>query len=104
MHAPAAPGETVIVYMTGLGQVSGTIAAGEPAPLDHPLTVLGPVDVQIGDMNVKPAFAGLAPGWAGLYQVNFTIPRNLLSDSYALKVTTKGGSCVPQPVPIGIRN
>jgi uncharacterized protein (TIGR03437 family) len=84
--------------------VNSAIAAGEAAPVDHPVTVASPVEVQIGDMNVKPDFAGLAPGWAGLYQVNVTIPRNLPNNSYPLKVTTKGGSCVPQLVPIGVRN
>ena len=32
--------------------------------------------VTIGGVPVTPSFAGLAPGWVGLYQVNVQVPAN----------------------------
>ena len=40
--APAKPGETVSVYMTGLGCVRDAIQAGQPAPASPPLRRLRP--------------------------------------------------------------
>jgi uncharacterized protein (TIGR03437 family) len=33
------------------------------------------VTVTIGGVPATPTFAGLAPGWVGLYQVNVQVPR-----------------------------
>ncbi|MGA2881318.1 MAG: hypothetical protein ABSG13_20405 [Bryobacteraceae bacterium] len=76
--SPATPGETLQVFMTGLGNVTPEVADGVAAP-DSPLsnTVEG-ISVFLDDgVDFAPAvvsFAGLAPGFAGLYQVNFTVP------------------------------
>ena len=68
--APSTPGETLVIYMTGLGQVDGKLDAGQPAPSAPLLRVLAPVDVQIGTSPaITPDFAGLTPGFYGLYQV-----------------------------------
>jgi uncharacterized protein (TIGR03437 family) len=78
--SPAKAGETVQLFLTGLGAVSGNVNAGAAAPGAAPFaTVLNTVDVFLSDPNgnssqAKVTFQGLAPGLAGLYQVNFTIP------------------------------
>jgi uncharacterized protein (TIGR03437 family) len=71
---PARAGEFVILYATGLGRVQGDIAAGQAAPLDRLLPTVLAVEVRVGGQAVAPAFAGLAPGFAGLYQVNVQLP------------------------------
>jgi uncharacterized protein (TIGR03437 family) len=89
--APVTPGETLVIYMTGLGQVDGTIGAGQAAPLSPLLRVLAPVVVQIGaTTSITPDFAGLTPGFVGLYQVNVHIPLDLPPMAYLLRVSEKG--------------
>jgi uncharacterized protein (TIGR03437 family) len=80
---PAHPGETVVIYMIGDGQTSPAAVTGAavPSPPGSPLqNVPGPVEVKfggsgpIGGTIVTPIFAGLTPGFVGLYQVNVTVP------------------------------
>jgi uncharacterized protein (TIGR03437 family) len=81
--SPAKMGETVQLFLTGLGAVRPAVTAGTAAPSAQPFaTVVVPVDVFIDDNNgnstqASVAYQGLAPGLAGLYQVNFTVPTGL---------------------------
>jgi uncharacterized protein (TIGR03437 family) len=73
---PAVPGETVMVYVTGLGAVTPAVPDGAPAPA-QPLSRAAAEKQMIVFIGGKPAavsFAGLAPGFAGLYQINCKIP------------------------------
>ena len=88
--APGLPGEALVIYMTGLGQVDGSLDAGQPAPASPLLRVLAPVEVQIGETFVTPDFAGLTPGFFDLYQVNIRVPQNLPTNVYSLRVSVKG--------------
>lgn len=70
--SPAARGEWVSLYATGLGRVSPSAQSGSaPAGLS---STLGAAVVIVGTSGAEVGFAGLAPGYAGLYQVNFRIP------------------------------
>jgi uncharacterized protein (TIGR03437 family) len=92
-EAPAAAGESLVIYMTGLGQVDGKLAPGQAAPSSPLLRVLAPVLVQIGDTTpVTPDFAGLTPGFVGVYQVNVTVPLSLPAKTYPLRVSVKGNA------------
>jgi uncharacterized protein (TIGR03437 family) len=81
--SPAKMGETVQLFLTGLGAVSPAVTAGTAAPSTPPLaTVLTPVDIFIDDSNGNSSqaavtYQGLAPGLGGLYQVNFKVPTGL---------------------------
>jgi uncharacterized protein (TIGR03437 family) len=97
---PAQAGETLVIYMTGLGQVNGTLAAGQPSPANPPLTVVNPVVVTLGDVTVTPFFAGLTPGFVGVYQVNLTVPRDIPSNVYPLRVATRGNTSTPTIVQV----
>jgi uncharacterized protein (TIGR03437 family) len=84
--SPAIAGETLVVYLTGLGQVDGSLAAGDPAPASL-LSVTAQVTVDLGTgAPLKPFFAGLTPGLAGVYQVNVTLPTDLPTNVYPLRV------------------
>jgi len=76
--APVTPGETLVIYMTGLGQMDGKIGAGHAAPLSPPPRVLAPVQVQIGaTMPIALSLAGFPPGFVGVCQVNVAVPQDL---------------------------
>jgi uncharacterized protein (TIGR03437 family) len=72
---PAARGETILVFMTGLGAVSPTVAdgaAGPPGP--NTANVQASMNVFIDNTNCTVNYKGLAPGFAGLYQLNVVVP------------------------------
>jgi uncharacterized protein (TIGR03437 family) len=99
--SPAQPGETVQLYMNGLGTVTPQVADGSAAP-SSPLSYLDAIEsagffVVLNDGVDTPAnanleYAGLAPGFAGLYQVNFTIPSTgLTNGEVSLGIETNEG-------------
>jgi uncharacterized protein (TIGR03437 family) len=85
---PAKPGEYISLYATGDGQTSPPGIDGQIAqtPLPQPLL---PVTVTIGGQLVQPLYAGAAPGYAGLMQVNVQIPAGTPSGN--VPVTIQAG-------------
>jgi uncharacterized protein (TIGR03437 family) len=99
--SPATANETVVVYATGLGPVSGAMVTGKPAST----TSLQPTSpnqatASIGGINAPISFSGLSPGFVGLYQVNVQIPANL--PSLPPLIISIGGTSAP-PVPVSIQ-
>jgi len=72
--APARPGDTIVIYCSGLGPTSPPVAAGVAAPLNQLSRTVNPVRVVIGGAEAAISFAGLTPGSAGLYQINAVVP------------------------------
>jgi len=73
---PAIPGEIVSLFMNGLGPVNNQPASGSPAGVPLATTKTTPT-VNFGSQSAPVLFSGLAPGFAGLYQVNVTVPAGL---------------------------
>jgi uncharacterized protein (TIGR03437 family) len=78
---PAKAGDTLTLWAIGLGPTSPSVATGQPAPSSEPLARLTSMPVVtfgggVGSPTAVPLFAGLSPTYAGLYQVNVTIPDN----------------------------
>lgn len=68
--------------------------------MDYP--GIGPVAVTIGGRDAQVLFAGLAPGFAGLYQVNAIVPGGVAPGTGVdLTVTVSGQTS--QTVTIGVR-
>jgi uncharacterized protein (TIGR03437 family) len=86
---PAKPGETVLIYCTGLGAVLSPPADGEPG--NGQSTVATPV-VTIGGTKAIVSFSGLAPGFVGLYQVNAEVPEGLTAGNQPVAVELAGVS------------
>jgi uncharacterized protein (TIGR03437 family) len=84
--SPAEAGETVAVFMSGLGTVFPSILDGVGAPSNPPSTTSNTFTADISGTAATIAFEGLAPGFAGLYQVNIQIPAGLSSGDNAIGI------------------
>lgn len=73
---PARRGDFVILYATGGGLTNGPNTEGQPAPSNPFALTRLPVTVRFGNVDQSPFFAGLAPGFAGLLQINIFVPDN----------------------------
>jgi uncharacterized protein (TIGR03437 family) len=71
---PASAGDALVIYCTGLGAVNPAVPDGAAAPSSPPAHTVNTVAVTLGGKAVPVNFSGLAPGYAGLYQVNVTVP------------------------------
>jgi uncharacterized protein (TIGR03437 family) len=94
---PAKAGDALVIYTLGLGPTSPPVTAGASAPSEPLARVPGLTFVLIGkpfDMKqtqVEPLFAGLTPGFSGLYQINFVVPEDTpKGSSVALYLTVNG--------------
>jgi uncharacterized protein (TIGR03437 family) len=74
---PAIGGETVLIYLTGLGTVTPPVADGTAGTGRALHTADADVWVYVGGQQATIAFKGLAPGFPGLYQLNVTLPQFL---------------------------
>jgi uncharacterized protein (TIGR03437 family) len=86
---PAAAGEALTIYASGLGTVTPAIEAGIAAP-DSPLSHAAGVGLTIGGQTAQILFAGLAPGFAGLYQVNAVVPKGVASGTTPVLLSVAG--------------
>ena len=74
-QSPASAGDALVIYCVGLGNVSPSVPAGSGAPLSGPVSnTAASVSVTIGGQPAQVLFAGLTPGFPGLYQVNAVVP------------------------------
>jgi uncharacterized protein (TIGR03437 family) len=72
---PARSGTRVQVLATGLGKVKPEWPSGVPAPSSQPPTVVANVKAYLDRTPVEVTRATLAPGYAGLYLVEISLPR-----------------------------
>jgi uncharacterized protein (TIGR03437 family) len=99
---PAHPGDVLQVYVTGLGTATPN---GDPNGTVLPTGIIAPVNgdplystvatptVTIGGQAAAVLFSGLAPGYAGLYQVNVQIPSTVPpGDDVPIQISLAGAS------------
>ena len=67
---PARPGETLLIFATGLGPVTNPPGTGAAALADPISATVEPVSALVGGESMTVVLAGLVPSFAGLYQVN----------------------------------
>jgi uncharacterized protein (TIGR03437 family) len=88
---PASRGGYVSIFCTGLGPVTHQPATGSAAlvtPLSYTLTA---PTVTIGGVPALVSYAGLAPDFAGLYQVNAIVPSGISPGNTVPVVISIGG-------------
>ena len=74
---PAIGGETVLIYLTGLGTVTPPVADGTAGTGSALHTADADLVVYVGGQQATVLFKGLAHGFPGLYQLNVTLPQFL---------------------------
>ena len=89
---PVGRNQVAQLYANGLGPVTNQPPSGEPA-LGSPLSEIPastPVTVTIGGKQAQVYFAGLAPGFPALYQVNVLVPGDLSPGNQPISVAVGG--------------
>ncbi len=87
---PAKVGGTIIAYLTGSGPVNVAISDGTAASASPLARAMSQTSATIGSEPAQVSFAGLAPGFVGLTQMNIVVPPGLASGDYPLSVTIGG--------------
>jgi uncharacterized protein (TIGR03437 family) len=85
---PATAGEVIVLYATGLGAVTPVVATGDATSGQSNVT--GNPGVTIGGLPAQVQFAGLAPGFVGLYQINVVVPAGLGSGNALVVLSVDG--------------
>lgn len=98
---PASPGDFMVLYLTGLGLatpngdpngkplITGNVPPGDGSVLYK--TVATP-NVTVGGLSVTPLFSGMAPGFAGLYQIDFQVPQGVSGNDVVVAVSIAGSA------------
>ena len=98
---PAARGDVILLYATGLGPTSPVGITGKAAPHAEPLAITvsqySPT-ITIGGVSASVEFSGLAPWFVGLWQVNVRVPASAPTGEQPLVLTTGGSRANPVTV------
>lgn len=85
---PAQPGDTLIIYGIGFGDVAPSVPPGQLVQEQN--TLAAPFDLYFGNVKAALAYDGLAPGYLGLYQFNVVVPDVPASDLVPMTFTLNG--------------
>jgi adhesin/invasin len=88
--APAKSGEYIQMYAAGLGATDRAVPTGAAAPSNPPARVQNNPTLTINGEQALVSFAGLTPGLAGLYQINFQVPAGAVNGDLPLVVMQNG--------------
>jgi uncharacterized protein (TIGR03437 family) len=97
---PASAGQVLSLYATGLGPVSPAIKTGQLTPVGTLYNTTNQATVTVGSANASVSFAGLAPNFVGLYQINFTVPAGLAAGDQSLVLGV--GNITSPPLPLAV--
>jgi uncharacterized protein (TIGR03437 family) len=101
--SPGKPSEYLVMYLVGLGATDPAVASGAPAPA-APATLASVTVTPIVTVDSQPSnvlFAGLTPGFVGLYQIDFQVPAGAHSGEVVITVTQNGVAANPTLLPVG---
>ena len=95
---PAAAGEILSLFATGLGPTRTVLDPGQPFPSSPLAVVNSPIDVTVNGKSAEVLGAVGYPGTVDSYQVNFRLPSDTPKGSASLQVTA---AWIPGP-PVSI--
>lgn len=70
--SPAAAGESVVLYASGLGSLANSVAEYDWPTSANATSI--PVQADVAGVQATILYAGAAPGYPGVYQINIVIP------------------------------
>jgi uncharacterized protein (TIGR03437 family) len=82
-QAPAQSGEIIVLYAGGLGRTSPDIASGQVVSVATTILLFAQLQIRLNGAPCPASsilYAGLAPDFVGLYQINLRLPDNLPSN------------------------
>jgi len=97
---PARRGQVIQIYCNGLGPVDNTPPSGEPAPAQPLARTTTVPTVTIGQRPATVSFSGLAPEFAGLYQLNVTVPADAPTGTQPLAISIGGVAARTSSLPV----
>lgn len=98
---PAKPGDLIVAYGIGFGDVTPTILPG--VEVQQPNALVNPVTVSFGSTPATLTYAGLAGNFVGLYEFYITVPSPLANGDYQINVK-QNGAAVPQTMFLTVHN
>ena len=93
-QSPAKRGDIVSMFLTGGGALSQAVGTGILGPIPPPVMIESVV-VGVDDKGSEVLFGGYAPGFLGLYQINFEIPEGAGCGVRPLSVRVGGSFSLP---------
>src|SRR5262249_33385320 len=84
---PAAPGEVLSVFASGLGPTQPDVEPGKPFPSSPPAVVTAAVEVRVNGKPAEVLGAVGLPGAVDGYQVNFRVPADTLKGVAGLQLS-----------------
>jgi uncharacterized protein (TIGR03437 family) len=98
---PAKIGETILLFVTGLGLVDPAVADGTPGPINPFSLATNTISVFIDGVAATTSFVGLAPQLIGLYQINVAVPTGVSSGNVYLDISGPDSTTIEAFIPIG---
>ena len=71
------------------------------SPSNPLASVVNAPTVTVGQIPATVQFAGLTPGYVGLYQINFQVPAGLAAGEREVDVTQNSVAANPTMLPVG---
>ena len=98
--SPAKPGEYLVMYLVGMGATNPSVTSGFQTPTAPLSYVTESPTVTVGSQPSTVLFAGLTPGFVGLYQIDFQVPSGASSGELQVTVTQNGVAANPTLLPV----
>ncbi|HWD98450.1 MAG TPA: DVUA0089 family protein [Bryobacteraceae bacterium] len=98
--SPAKPGETILIYLSGLGATDNPVGSGAASPFSPLAHALAAPSILLNGQPAPAAFYGLSPGSVGLYQINFQVPQETPAGDLPLVVNQSGASSNTAVLPV----
>jgi len=98
---PAKPGDIIVAYGVGFGDVTPSTLPGVVA--SGATTLVNPITVSFGSTPATVDYQGLYVGFVGLYEFYITVPSGLANGDYQINVK-QNGVAVPQTMYLTVQN